>query len=499
MNRWSLLGLVAALALLTLLFQMSSRRGSFAEAGSSYRARPDGARGLYLLAESAGLRVRRLHTALDRIEFDGVLVVVDAPGSSACAITAVGTGSDTGPDTSDDIAAGEAAADGAGVPVEGADAPGADGEGSDGLGADERDAPGVVSAPHDADGEVETPPAGTTGEDGEADQDAWAGGKTVSHDMRLSVRECRAVLDWVEGGGRLVHVTAAADDGLLALAGIHFEPLPSPEEGEDDAAQEAASSGALPPPSAQEARADDPPTRTLVPGQPTRFTQGVRTVVASVAGHLRAEETGAIHLLEESEQDGVAVALAVPRGAGWIVAVAAPDLASNRRLASADNATFWLGLLSTLAAGQAVVFDEYHHGFIGRRGLMGYVTGRGLSASLFQLLFAFFVAALAGRRFGDPAVHPRPTLRAKEDYLSGMAHLYRDGGHTGYAAKRIARRALRRASSHHNATVAAATSALQASLHRLSSNPTESELRTVAAAARGLYAALHRRGRRGDE
>jgi len=83
-DRLPLLALALALVVGTLavLVLRASSRGEFAEAFSSYRSEPDGARALFLLAQQAGLPVERRHVDLEAIEGEPELVLLGVEGDA---------------------------------------------------------------------------------------------------------------------------------------------------------------------------------------------------------------------------------------------------------------------------------------------------------------------------------------------------------------------------------------------------------------------------------
>ncbi len=317
---------------------------------------------------------------------------------------------------------------------------------------------------------------------------------------QLRPRECQALLDWVWHGGRLVYVEGKGGTGLWEAVGITAEHTgPAERSDAPDTWAEGESDEKGEPAPAQELEGPSAPLVELRPGQPSAFTAGIERVRARVDTYLAKADGIAVRLLEDpgraaapGEPQASAVGLAIPYGSGWFVAVSAPDLASNARLVDADDAAFWLALLSALAEGDPVAFDEYHHGLAGRRGLMGYAASRGLWPALLQIAFAFVVGAFAGRRFGDPVRRPPGVTKSDEDYISSMARLYQLGRHDRPAARRMVERALRVARTRgvHGA-VAAQVDALQALHERLQTPGATPPLRRVARRVQALYLALN--------
>jgi hypothetical protein len=178
--------------------------------------------------------------------------------------------------------------------------------------------------------------------------------------------------------------------------------------------------------------------RDLEVGVPSPLVAGVEMAQARVASYLtRAQAEGELPLLVDPHGDGGRVAIAFAHGAGRVVAVSSADLASNRALARADNARFWLSVLATLSEGRTIEFDEHHHGFTGERSISGYAARYGLHWALLQLVAALFVWVLALKRFGRPRAVQAEERVAKADYLLAMARIYRQGGHRSHAAQAL--------------------------------------------------------------
>ncbi|HEY3445735.1 MAG TPA: DUF4350 domain-containing protein [Myxococcales bacterium] len=176
--------------------------------------------------------------------------------------------------------------------------------------------------------------------------------------------------------------------------------------------------------------------RQLEVTTPSPLTRGVEAPMARVAGYLSREGgKPMLPLLLDPHAEGRAVAVAFPFGDGRVVAVSAPDLASNRALGRGDNARLWASVVSALSAGAPFEFDEYHHGFTGERSISGYAARHGLHWALLQLLLALWVWVAAQRRFGRARTAADDERVAGADYLWAMARIYRQGGHRAHAAK----------------------------------------------------------------
>jgi hypothetical protein len=202
----------------------------------------------------------------------------------------------------------------------------------------------------------------------------------------------------------------------------------------------------------QIAAADAAPVERLLPPQPSEQCAGVIEARAIVAGALTAARANVQLTPLLRDPQGRDVGVAVTRGRGTVVVIAAPDLVANRRLGAADNAQLLYALATAAlapvprpaagaAAGRAapptLTVDEFHHGFQGSRTAMGYLWRGNLRWVVIQLLFLGFLALLrVWRRFGPPMDPPEATQTAR-DYLMAMARIYRLGGHRAPAAQRV--------------------------------------------------------------
>jgi hypothetical protein len=164
--------------------------------------------------------------------------------------------------------------------------------------------------------------------------------------------------------------------------------------------------------------------------------RGVEQPQARVAGYLtRREGDPMLPLVVDPHAEGKPVAISFWRGDGRIVAISAPDLATNRGLARGDNARMWASILVSLAQSGPIEFDEFHHGFTGERSISGYAARHGLHWAVLQLLLALWVWVAAQRRFGRARQEDAEERVAGADYLWAMARIYRSGGHRAHAVR----------------------------------------------------------------
>lgn len=226
--------------------------------------------------------------------------------------------------------------------------------------------------------------------------------------QRISKEERESLLKHLDQGHTLLYApwSAAAGDEVLSALGVELE---------DTGGEEPVG---------------------LVPAVPSPFTAGVGRVETPVRSYFALPD-GAVPLLTtDSEEQLVAMAL-VPRGAGQVILLGAPELAANEWLARADNAQLWLSTLGTLARNGRVLFDEFHHGFTSERSVAEFAARYGLHFAIGQLLIGLCLWAGALRRFGRPRAPPPDERLAGTDALSATSRIYREGKHFGHAAQQI--------------------------------------------------------------
>jgi hypothetical protein len=251
------------------------------------------------------------------------------------------------------------------------------------------------------------------GPDDDDDDDDRAKEKTAPRDLnsvrapRISTEDRERLLEHVKSGATLVVVPSSIHD-LEWLEGLGV----TLERADDDRAP-----------------------LTLVPAQPSAYVRGVERVEAKVLAFLELPE-GAVPLLVDDRSERVVAGL-VHHGLGRLIVIGAPHLATNENLAVADNARFWLSLISTIAKSGPVGFDEFHHGFTQERSLGEFAARYGLHFAVGQALLGVVLWALSLRRFGR-SQGPVEQLRVgTTDALQATSRLYREGGHHAYATATI--------------------------------------------------------------
>lgn len=135
--------------------------------------------------------------------------------------------------------------------------------------------------------------------------------------------------------------------------------------------------------------------------------------------------------------DGAYV-IAVPSGAGWIVATGGAGAFVNSRLASEDNAALAANVLVPEAGTRVAVLERAIAGAAeGDRSLADLVPDR-VRQALVQLLVAFIVFALwRGRRLGRPVAELQPVEIAGSELVVAVGGLMQKAGRPEAAAAQL--------------------------------------------------------------
>lgn len=234
----------------------------------------------------------------------------------------------------------------------------------------------------------------------------------------LSPREIDVLVDWIDGGGRLLYA-ARPEDPLLAAFGLILHPVSEDGDG---------SSGIA-----------------AMPSGPHRWTMETDAVYPfhwQFADTSPAMRRAGVTRLLETETDGIA-ALSITRGEGMILAWSDPAPIVNRSLPGSGAAAVFARLAADLASdGRTLYFDEYHHGFRGGgspvQALTDFVSQTGAGRMSLQLALAGIgLLLLLGYRFGAPRPPPEVRRRSPLEHQLALAEAYRVGG-----ARNTARRLL---------------------------------------------------------
>lgn len=267
--------------------------------------------------------------------------------------------------------------------------------------------------------------------------------------------ERKALIRWVEQGGRLVVIDRQPEEILPAVEGWGIASSVTEWPGSD-------------------ARADDVErllagTRTLAPTQPTLLAAQVERIAPSryaarlwpLAADVKLpEETGDESSPHDTYEEGLpepnrpapsanprasprtsaevtrasapvfnftdargALVADYTRGRGRVIVLADPFVVANNGIARADNLVLAANLFAE--AGGPIAFDEYQQGRdAGRDQFAAYFAGTPVLALFGQVML---IAALffwsRGRRFARPLPVKRPDRRSKLEFVASMAEL----------------------------------------------------------------------------
>ncbi|HLY08526.1 MAG TPA: DUF4350 domain-containing protein [Planctomycetota bacterium] len=116
----------------------------------------------------------------------------------------------------------------------------------------------------------------------------------------------------------------------------------------------------------------------------------------------------------------------VPRGAGRLIAIADPDLYSNRGISRADHVEFMVRLSEACSGGGPICFDEYHHGFKEGQSAVAVLWDSPLRPVLLLAVLATFAGVFAsGRRLGPAVELHEDRRRRPSEFIDAVAGLCR--------------------------------------------------------------------------
>lgn len=117
------------------------------------------------------------------------------------------------------------------------------------------------------------------------------------------------------------------------------------------------------------------------------------------------------------------VLVGIPYGAGEIVVLSDPFVVSNAGIGLVDNAQLAINVLS--AGGGIVAFDEFHQGYgANRNQFFAYFSGTPVLAIFGQIgLIVVLLMLSRSRRFARAVPEPEPDRRTKLEYVGAMAEL----------------------------------------------------------------------------
>ena len=145
----------------------------------------------------------------------------------------------------------------------------------------------------------------------------------------------------------------------------------------------------------------------------------------------------------------------IHRGRGVIVAIASASVLQNREVESGEGAVLFARLVRAYAPRGPILFDEYHLGVGEQRSLMRYVGQVGGAALALQLLVVIaLVLWRHGARLGRPRLAPLPPPAGTASYVSAVGALYGKSKDPAGAIAIVVRHALGQVAAHHHITTA---------------------------------------------
>ena len=160
-------------------------------------------------------------------------------------------------------------------------------------------------------------------------------------------------------------------------------------------------------------------------GQPATTRLEARTTSVLIAGAACVPLAGTT---------AAPVLVGLRHGEGYVFASSALYPFSNFGLRDDQNAAMVLNLLRRIPQRGRIVFDEFHHGFVGETNLRSLLLETPWGwAALYGCLVGAGYLALTGRRFGRPVpLRAETARRSSAEYLASMAGLLRRAGKRDY-------------------------------------------------------------------
>lgn len=232
--------------------------------------------------------------------------------------------------------------------------------------------------------------------------------------------ELAALHAWVASGGTLLYAARPGDPTLDTL-GLEFRPL-------------------LPDTLSVLERAgwEGVPVRP----RPHRWTEGLETT--ATARFVFADSSRALSGPDAATllvtPDGGAAAVTFRVGEGRVVAWSDPALLSNRTLREGGRPLVFAR--AAAAAGDSLVFDEYHQGYRAGGGpveaTLRFVRDTAPGRTALQLAVAGLgLLLLAGRRFGSPVEPRRGRRRSPLEHVDALSAAYRRAGARSVVRRRL--------------------------------------------------------------
>jgi hypothetical protein len=193
--------------------------------------------------------------------------------------------------------------------------------------------------------------------------------------------------------------------------------------------------GPASPPDDDENEEDEADDTALASMGPIYATTTERGVLAGADGLIAGPGAERVAWMN----DGVAYAVTLPRGEGWVTAIATSELLTNAALARPGNAAVILALLSN-ADRQEVKIAQTEDGVSPPTTPLAAIERAGLTLGLVHALAAALLLFLAaGVRMNRAEPEPPPARRAFVEHVVAVGELYRRGGHAPHALAAFAR------------------------------------------------------------
>ena len=234
--------------------------------------------------------------------------------------------------------------------------------------------------------------------------------------VKYSERETARLKEWVRNGNRLVIIEGFQPVRLQK--GVDAElmkrlPAPKPDNGKHALAR---SFGLRLKKSTSQGRRTIPLTDAAFPY--------VRQISASAVSRWRETPSGWKNLA--ADQDGPLI-LSKQLGRGKVVAISDPSFLANRHISEEQNLKLALALMLQDPRPAAILFDEYHHGYIQPETIWHYVVTSSFAWIWLQLaiglgLFFYSRRAQYAGRFRTMAA---PAGRSTLEYVDSMAGIFR--------------------------------------------------------------------------
>lgn len=227
----------------------------------------------------------------------------------------------------------------------------------------------------------------------------------------LDQKSVERMIQWVKAGNTLIFLDDFAEKDEKRLL-LRAEVTGSVKEGENSSIS-----------------VRHQPYRLRVPASASAFFHThLRQPIRSYSD-VRLQSVSSEVLLEDGE--GRALIERRPLGKGTLILGTVPDLASNRYLFTQNNDNFQFFTNLVTSERQAILINEFVHGYLRDPDLLSYYMNTPLSYVLYQLLFLFLILLWASFRPWKPIrrdVNDRNNGDSMREYLQSMAGIYLRAG-----------------------------------------------------------------------